>query len=462
VSADDPEHTTAEVGVHHASRRRRAEDGVTLIELLVALLVLGVVMTGLVAVTISTLRVTVVNDTRTVASNLAQAELERVRALPFAELADVGRVEETRDGFEIVRDTSWVELDTDTDVCSEPGDSVATAMIRVDVSIRSVTQPSGSTPHVVSASTTIARPPVAPATDVGALSVLVLDHQVPPVGTGTVVVTVRGPAPSGAVRLQTTPASGCVLFTDLAPGDYEVELLRLGHVADGVAADRATPTVNASVQAVTRTNVELLYAPAGTARASWVTRDAGPAVLPVERPVTFARSTSTVLRTEAGVEVSPLFPGPWTLWAGDCAASDPQGIDTLGDAYWPGGARSAPTVVPPGGLVEGQAAVARVRWALGTVSGSVAAPQPVSITATVLPSSAADDPAEACGAGTATLTFPTASRATGELDNSGNVLLGLPYGDWRLTASNPNGLTATTDVRVAPTSTGVVNATGGG
>lgn len=448
--------------MQHASRRRAADDGVTLIELLVALLVLGVVMTGLVAITISMLRVTVVNDTRTVASNLAQAELERVRALPFAELANVGRVEETRDGYVIVRDTSWVELATDTDVCSEPEDSVATAMVRVDVTISSTSAPSGGTPQQVSASTTIARPPVAPATDVGALSVLVLDHQVPPVGTGTVVVTVHGPAPSGAVRMQTTPASGCVLFTDLPPGEYEVGLQRLAHVADGVAADRAAPLVPTSVAAVTRTSLELQYAPAGTARASWVPRDGGTAHLPIDQPVTFARSTSTVLRAAAGSDVAPLFPAPWSLWAGDCPASDPQGVDSIGDAFWPGAGRAAPLLVTPATTVQGQASVARVRWALATVSGSAANPQPVTIVATALPSSPADVDVGACPSGTATLTFPVASRATGELDNSGNVLLGLPYGDWRLDASNPSGQTASTTVEVSAASTGVVNATGGG
>lgn len=437
------------------SRRRAnaaSEAGVTLVELMVALLVLGVVMAGLAAITISTLRVTVVNDTRTVASNMVQSELERVHALSFDQLSVVGRTETTRNGYVVVRDTSWVSLDTDTDICAEPAASVDTAMVRVDVSVRPDV-PSGEPSDEITASTTISRPPIAPATNVGALSVLVLDHQVPPSGTGSVLVTVRGLAPGGGMHLQTTPSSGCVLFTDLSPGDYEVELQRTGHVSDGLAAGRATPTFTANVVAGARTSIEALYAPSARLRTTWIATDGDDVVLPTERPVTLARNDN-IFQTVDGDEVAPLFPAPWAVWAGDCPAADPEGIDHAGNAYWSGASRQDPAVLAPSTLVEVEAPVAAVRWALDELAGDVAGPLPITIVASASLTSASDE--VACLNGTDTLAFPAVSIDAGGLDPAGTAILGLPAGRWELQASSPVG-TRTSEVVVEPGTEGIID-----
>lgn len=429
---------------------RAREEGMTLIELLVALLVLGVVMSGVVAVTISTMRVTVINDTRTVASNIAQAEVERVRALPFEQLEVIGRTETVRDGYLITRDTSWVGLDADVDVCSAPASANDTALVRIDVMVRPQQPPPTGTVHEVSTSTTIARPPMPVTSSTGTLSVLVFDHQVPPSGTSAVVVTATGPVPSsGEVRLQTTPASGCVLFTSLPAGTYQVGLQRAGYVTDGVGANRDEPVVSVDVTAGARRSIEMAYASAATLQPSWVARDGAAIALPTEQPVTVDRS-GLVLFGASGTDLASLFPAPWDLWAGDCPAADPQAEGT-GGAFWPGGFRQDPVVPTPGGTSPAGAEVTRVRWDLGAVAGDVVEPPVAAVVATVSPAQP-----DGCAEGTSTLTFPAVDVAVDEAAGTAGLELGLPYGVWHLQASNAHGSVHATTVVVDPAGDDVV------
>jgi prepilin-type N-terminal cleavage/methylation domain-containing protein len=423
---------------------RDDERGMTLVELLVALLVLGVVLSGIASMTISTLRVTTVNDARSVATNLAQAELERLRAVPFADLDVGGRTERAveADGvvFDVVRDTSWAELDADTDPCAEPEGSVVTAMVRVDVEVAR----RDAADQAVRSSTTIARPPVAPSADVGAISVRVIGHTDPPEGVPSVRVRVTGPKPaSGEVRIQHTPATGCVLFTDLPPGDYDVDLQRTGYVS--MAAD-PEPVRTVGVVVGTRSAIELGYAPGGGLVLDAASRpgtDAG--VLPASLPITVARD-ELVRVGQRGQQLTPLWPGRLELWAGDCPAADPLGLDETGAPHWPGASRQDRVAVPPAATGTAVAELAVVRTNVpGNVSNQ-ASPEPVVLTVQSL------DP---CVDGTPTLTYGPLVPSTAS-GHQGNLDLAVPYGRWSITATNAAGQSATRYATVDPRSTGLV------
>ena len=69
----------------------RHEDGFTLVEVLVAIVVLSIGLLGVAAMQLTTIRVNSTSNTLTQATNVAQDQLERLMVLPFnhADLLDV-------------------------------------------------------------------------------------------------------------------------------------------------------------------------------------------------------------------------------------------------------------------------------------------------------------------------------------------------------------------------------------
>lgn len=426
---------------------RRSEQGVTLIELLVALLVLGVVMSGVVSIVLSTLRVSVINDARSVATNLAQAEIERVRALGFEELAVGGRTERqvAADGevFDVARDASWVELDADTDLCAEPEASTETAVVRIDVEVT----PRSDTSQTVRSTTTLARPPVTPADDVGAISVRVVDHQDPPVAVPAVRVRVTGPKPaSGEARIQQTTAGGCALFTDLPAGEYDVDLHRPGYVSLTGAPE---PVRSAGVGVGARTALEIGYAPAGGVLLEATSRPGAVGALPTTLPITVARDERVTVLGRGQV-LEPLFPGAVELWAGSCDAADPLGVDPNGDPYWPGASRAGRVTVPAAATGTAVAELAVVRLEVPASVSDPGAPEPVTVTAV---------PLDACEGGAGPLGYGPllpVPEAGDPLPLVSFLDLAVPYGRWQLTAEGPDGVTAVRTATVDPRSVGTI------
>ncbi len=404
------------------------ETGLTLVELMVALLVLGIILTGLVSVTVGTLRITLINDQRSVATNLAQAEIERVRALSFEQLqAQLGdqppQVIATEDGidFELVRSAAWAAIDADTDPCAEPDGSTVTAVIRVDVTVRPVTQPD----HAVTSTTTVARPPATPASGVGALNVRIFDQQQPAAGVPSVTVQLIGPEPSGEIRMQTTPDAGCVLFTDIPTGNYTVAIERLGYVSAQPGPDAAAPRVAAGVGDGQRTTVEFAYAPRGglLIAGSDALLGTEPMLVPVDLPVTIARNDLVELGT-AGVAFDPVWPGSWDVWAGDCRYADPRALTDADEPepQWPGADRQPPVAAIAGIVTTGTAELGRVR-----LNPNVTGPG-TGVEVTI--AAVAVSP---CATGTPNLMLPGQHPLTGTTD------IGLPYGVWDVVVDEVGG-----------------------
>lgn len=428
----------------------RGEAGLSLVELVVATFVLGIVLAGLASVSISSLRVTQINRDRAVASNLAQAELERLRTLSFVDLQGMLGANEpvTRTAgelaYQVRTEVSWSSLDADTDPCSEPEGSTEQAVLRADVAVWPGTAEEPGDAPVSRSSTQIARPPTTPTPGTGALGVRVSDHQDPPQGTALVLVSVTGPSPAAITRSQTTPATGCVLFVDLPAGEYDVKVRRAQHVGIRPGPDEAEPVRPAGVRVDSRTVVDISYAPAATASLGATPLTGGTPLLPTAVPVTLGRD-GRVTAGPVGSELTPLWPGRWETWLGDCPAADPGGLHPaeegdpdFGLPRWPGAERQDPVVLPPSRTTV-LAGYPTVRFNLTPPAGSGGTPAPVTLRAI------SEEP---CVEGTAELTFP------GTLVPGGQpVDLGLPFGTWRLVATGADG-TATATVEVDPTRNG--------
>lgn len=401
------------------------DQGLSLVELLVALTILAIVMPALAATTFSTLRATQVNDQRTVATNLAQAEIEAVQSTMFADLTStLGRTTRTVQNagttYVVARDTTLTGLGAAVDPCSAAGGTPETALARVDVEV----WPQGQPERIGRSSTTVARP----AGDVvdptrGALAIRVSDHRDPPQGVPSVVVTVSRTSPSSLTRQQATGATGCVVFTNLPAGTYTIQATKSGHVGRTVGAGD-TLTVSGSVIANDmQVYPDLRLAPAATANLVAAPKFDVGAVVPASMPISLQRDGVTI-RGTAGSPLASLWPGTWDLWAGDCRSADPL-------TWSPAAGRQAPAILAPGNNT--------VTAALGVTTLEVTASEetplrlPLQVTATT----------SDCGAdGTPTYTIPDLGPSGATTTTPPELRIALPYGEWNLDVRDADGQVA--------------------
>lgn len=400
--------------------RLHDDQGLGLVEVLVALAILAIVMPALAATTFSTLRATQVNDQRSVATNLAQAEIEAAHATGYAELStNLGRVTYESDPisgitYVVARDTSLAGLDSVADPCVGSGDAADTALARVDVEVR----PKDGTDEPVRSSTTVARP-AGHSTDpnLGALGVKVQDHQDPPTGVSAALVTITKPSPDPVTRNLSTLASGCVVFTDLPAGSYAITVSKPGYVgldssSDPLTSSASVPTGGGFVQAP-----EFNLAPAARVLVDAAPRFAVDAELPEDLQVTVNRDGLPV-RRDRGTFTPGLWPATWQVWAGNCRLADP--------AEWspPRDRQDSATLTPGDNAVVAELDVLSL-WLAPTSDQPI--DWPVTVTATT----------SDCGsAGTPELRFPEVVPPGPEPEL---VQLALPYGVWEVLAVDGAG-----------------------
>jgi prepilin-type N-terminal cleavage/methylation domain-containing protein len=399
-----------------AVRGRRAtardDSGMTIIELLVAIVVFAVVASGVAVAMGSSLDLARNNRNRSVSANLASLEMDKVRSADFTTLAP-GLVTSTRIvdgvGYTIERDSEWVSQNATTGACDSPSGSKP-AYLRVTVEVRWPNM-SGARPVT---SQTILTPPVgAYDPNSGHIAVKVVDSTGGPASGH--LVTVSGP---GGVKTQTT-ADGCAFFAYLAAGSYTVSLGTTGYV------DRQgdnTPQQTAGVTVGTIKSLQFDYDQAATLELTLGQDPAYP--LPDGFPVTIANTSllptgsRVVTGTGSARTIPNLFPyaDGYRVWVGDCGDNDPEGVDDTGTPYHSGDVRQV-IATPPGQTVSATINVKRLD--VRSVD-SINSP----VTGAVV--RAAHEPDDQCGGYDVTL------GTTGPLLNS--VQASLPYGRWTITS----------------------------
>lgn len=320
--------------------RPHGDDGISLIETVVAMLVFVVFATSAAAFLINTLKVDKTNTQRVTAANLAASQIELVRASTALSLTD-GTTTVTPTAlngttYTVTQTVRFVANASGDAVCAGTSGTLAYKLVTVSVSWPGMGK-------------------VAPvrADTLRALG-LGTDQNDTRKGTGAIGLTDAAGAavPGATVALSNgssyvTGSDGCAVFPNLTTGSYTYTVTATGYVG---RQGEAVLTGSFSVTAATVTRLALNYAPKG-AVAVTLTAPSGytwPATLPVTLDSSLLTPTTTRLFPDCStVSTSPqscvtgtprtasaLYPGAYTGWAGTCAdakpASPPSAAVTAG------------------------------------------------------------------------------------------------------------------------------------
>lgn len=414
----------------------RGEEGLGLVELVMAITILAFVMLALGAAMGTGLRLVGTNRQRVVAANLASQELEEVRSVPFTDLP-LGSVElppEDVGGtiYTVRRETDWLSQETGAGACAAPGADQDLLSVRVSVSWENMgaVQP-------IESETVISATSATGSTTTGNLALSLLGGGDQPVGG--VTVTLTGPSPTSTV---VTSSTGCAHFAGLAPGNYSAVLGHPGFVdtqgdgspvlgAYGVTAGATTTDTAKFDRAAT---LSLTFgAPAG--------RQA-PDGLPVTIANTSLQPVGTRVVPGSGNPrtVAGLFPDAsgYAVWAGACADADPEGVvpdSEPAQRYYPSANRIPPLQTTPGGTVPGTVALHPVDLTVRRGGVPVAGAPVRAVHA---------DPTACSG-----VTQP--DLVLGSTGADGVLRSALPYGSWRFEVVGAGSVLApTVPTRVAP------------
>jgi type II secretory pathway pseudopilin PulG len=418
-------------------RREPAEEGLSLVELLVALSVFALVMTAVIATLGGALTLTRNNKSRSVAANLASQEMDQVRAASFTALA-AGTVTTTQTvdnvKYSIDRQSSWLTSTSTSSPCdSATGSSLS--FLRVTVSV-SWPQMAGTRPVT---SQTIITPPVGaydPYT--GHIAVKLRDRSAQPL-QGFLVST---SGPSG-VATSVTDAAGCAFFPFLDPGDYTVSLNASGYV-DGQGNAGPSQTVTVVLGAIVSTAFDYDRA----ASIALTMSGSGGGALPASGvDVTLANTHYLPLGTKlfaaqpgASRTISNLFPysDGYDRWVGKCADADPEGQKPAnGGPFYPGASRDPSIAADPGATSSDSIVLQSVKVHAQRSSGVARVGDIVKAV------HAADN---SCASGS-TIQFP------GVTNSSGDIEALLPFGLWTFQVYNGSTGTIRTPFTTWPSST---------
>lgn len=403
-----------------------ADGGFTLIEMMVALVILGLVSSGFAYGLQLTLTVTQEDRARIQATNLAARELETVRnefgsskTAPITIAADSritnphplpgGTVGQPLDldgtKFTVVRTVEWLPAGTGTSPC-DGGQAVTYQSLGVNVRVS--WQAKGVMKDVES--NTVLTPPkgtLAAVRGFIAAKVQGADGS----GVASLSVDVSGP---GGSQTRVTADDGCAVFAMTETGNYTVTLDEPGYVSfDGQPTVSESAVVsNGSIQVVPFT-----YDAAATLELDFRISDGvGTDFLeptPLPSVVLFNPSLPEMGKIKVPSDqttVSGLwpFPGGYSLWAGTCSLNDPAAT---------GGTRAEPVKPRPGQTMTAPVLLKPVKLTLNDDETGT----PIANTKVI-----------------ATMNNTTGCSETqfvlGTTDASGLVKSALPYGQWTVSA----------------------------
>lgn len=388
------------------------EDGTTLVELLVAFAILMILIGGLAATLIQSVRVTREARWREIAANVATAEVENLRAIGPGAIASGTVVEDrtTSAGTVTVeRTTEWIPADAAADACQAPTDAPRD-LLRVTVLV--------SWPGIDNRSPTRTQTIITPAVgsfdlDRGHVAVRVLDRDGRTPAARPLVRLTGGPLNVQESQLAST--DGCAFFDHLEPGDYTAIVM-----ASDVVDDQGNEDLerDLAVQAAATTPVQFTYDRPASLEVALTHLGGG---VPAGIDLTL-RNTGLLpdgfrivpgdgdLRT-----IAPLFPyaSGYEVWpsVGGCAATDPAAV---------GGERVLADT-PPDGLSSVAVPLATVR---------LRAVNPAGNTVVGAPLSGLLEPDDGCPDGAELAIGPSGAD---------DVVVAVPLGSWTFHAPGRGG-----------------------
>ena len=383
---------------------RHDDDGVSLVEVIVAISVLAVVLTGTASALISSSAATRDSRDRSVGTNIAVEQLSQLQAMPFTSLV-IGRTTDTVvvDGvtYDVTSDLDYVDVESGADnscnASSAPGADLDYVVADISVSWPRATGGPARTSSIITPGVGDLDP------DKGQIAVTVLDRDAEGLAFRNVRYDAQSPA--SGFGSQRTTSKGCAYFVNVAPGQYDVALDDNGYVdLEGNQLSSQTSTVVAS----TTSPLEFVYDEAASIEVTPIPAAGSPAA-----PLVAAAQGYTVTNTYLGTDqrkefagtghprvIDGLFPfeGGYGLYDGMCPAAAPVA----------NGAPDTPVVAVDPGDESGTALSMHVVRIVGTPG--------VVVRATM------DDAAAAC----------TETLEVGTMPGNGQLFVLMPYGTWRI------------------------------
>ncbi len=427
-------------------RRGPDDHGVTLIEVVVAMLVLSVLSIAVSITLLDGLAVSKSGRQRVAAANLAAREVEIARnqfrssdAGALALAASGARTNPNPlsggatvvDGvtYTIDRTVQWLPTGNGQSPC-DGGALVNHPSLRVDISI--------SWPNMRTAKPVISKTLLTPPkgllgnNPLSYVAVKVLNAAGQP--SNGVPVNATGP---GGSFVQSTDSAGCAVFQVGTAGTYAIVMDAAGWV-DQTSTQRSEKSVVASQGTLARLQTTYDRASSMDIVLSTTAGYPLPGTLPsvnyVRPNVPLSGARQIVASAGLTTRVNGLWPSAdgYSGWAGRCADSDPAGPPTSGT-------RQPAVVLPPGGLGTASAKLAPLDITVNYVDAAL-----VSFPA---PNAQVTAVSQNCTGGGA-----EASVVLGTTDGAGKLKASLPYGSWQLSAVQ--GSRAGNSNVFSPTTTG--------
>ncbi|GIG39813.1 prepilin-type N-terminal cleavage/methylation domain-containing protein [Cellulomonas phragmiteti] len=424
---------------HRLHRVTRDEGGLSLVEVLVAMLIFAMVSVGLAYSMIGTLNLTREARVRVVAANLAADEIDLARDTDdlFGLLDRTREITLNGDVFRVQRSTQWVSDPAADFSCGASGGGGTLRYKRVNVTVTWGGMRAGAAPV---RSDTVLNPDDHindPTKGTILVSVLRAD------GTGNPNVAITATPSTGSV-ISSTDAQGCTYILRVNPGSYTIRAQRTGHVSDAQTATPAqtvsvTPGTTASVgfqldQAATFDAVLAPGAPVGTRVPTGTS-------MPVSMVSTYGIATPAPVG--GGGTLTPRyslhpFTSGYQPFAGSCLSSDPRA--------WPETVEGATTfraeLPEPVAAAPGTTVTMPVPMGLVQVSGGGSGTY---LRAESVTPATTDPPTPTC-ASTVSYAYGSVVPAAGS-----TVVIALPYGTWRLLQGSSTSQTSQLNsTRVTP------------
>lgn len=414
------------LGINADGNSAAHEAGMTLVEVLVAMVIFAIMSTGVIYSMISVVALTRDSRSIQVASNLAAEEIDLARGVAdiFTLLDQAKDVQLNGDTFHVTRTTNWISDPNIDLVCGSGGGALRYKRVDINVTWDNMASPSSA----VTSYTVI--DPKNRINDPAKGTILVSVRSASGAGASDVTVTATPSSPAnGATALTTSPArtdaQGCTYILKVTPGNYDVTIARSDYVDEN---QKSTPVKTVGVGAGSTSTASFTYDHASDVTSLYADGTSGSVKIPTNLDTSFLStyptltSAATSNSKQRAFKVFPI-PSGYTVLAGKhVAPSDSSaGCEAVDPGAWPTqvvgsetlvGVRPVSAATVPGGATQVTVPMGYVQVA----GGSAQYLKAVSV-----------DSSPRCQVAM-TYTFGQVLPA----DPAQSVVIGLPFGTWTL------------------------------
>lgn len=430
------------IAIRRALQRvRRSDEGLSLIEVLIALLIFTVIILGAIASTTLVLRMTADNRGRLEAANLAQQYIDVARVDGQNDLNALSNktyptITVDSVAFTVTRTVSWINTNGADTGCTVGATTGNGSLLFRRVNIRVNWTGQSSATQNIAADTILS--PTSKINDPSLGTVLISVKSFSGSGTGNVTATL---APDASVPGNTaqvldptaqpdpTNSDGCAVANKVYPGTYTVTLSPpTGQYRD--QSQSPAPVKSVTVAAGDSGGTAFTYDPAWDFQNQYTSGVT--AALPSNLTTSYV-STLGVFQTTAPVSDQYLAPtvGGYSVYAGKYAPDGTPGGSCLSTdpTAWPTSAGGRTGKAPAPVVPAGGSPIATPSVPMGAVTVNVKAATTTIRATTTTPANG--DPG--CAAG---MTYTITRAAT---TKDGPITIALPWGTWAITQSSNAG-----------------------